>query len=293
MDATNLLTTFAPIGARLAFNMLQSGHDYDRANDDRIAADHSRTPVKPYLDAQPAWHTVERLRPIAGGPLCPCHSSALTVTIGQLAFRTTLCSVGPSECSATVSRWCPLSRPTTYHAPDDRGNLATHHLASMSQRVMAVNRTFEASGLCDPGGPFGSARSRSHRPPSPGLSGPARRSDTNAAVFLPADGAAVVEGRAAAGYNRGVRAGGRGGISERGGGRDVGDRGIPVSDRARPRGRRGGGDRAGPAVRADGPTRGAGPAGRPEARPGCSTRWTSASRSWPASSSAPRSGSTS
>src|SRR3954451_18245757 len=75
----------------------------------------SRTPSPSSSRAhsRAAWHTVERLRPIAGSPSYPRHSSVLTVTIGQLAFRTTVCNVGPSECSATVSRRCPLSRPTT------------------------------------------------------------------------------------------------------------------------------------------------------------------------------------
>src|ERR1700733_3233071 len=60
-----------------------------------------------------AWQTVARDRPISGNPLYPHHSSVLTFTIGQLARRTTVSSVAPSDRSVTVSRISPLSRPTT------------------------------------------------------------------------------------------------------------------------------------------------------------------------------------
>ena len=39
----------------LAFDMLQSGHDYDRANYAMIAADYARKPVKPCLDGEPGY----------------------------------------------------------------------------------------------------------------------------------------------------------------------------------------------------------------------------------------------
>jgi hypothetical protein len=39
----------------LSFNMLQSGHDYNRPNYDRIAADYRRTPTKPCLDGEPGY----------------------------------------------------------------------------------------------------------------------------------------------------------------------------------------------------------------------------------------------
>src|SRR5262245_62535145 len=58
------------------------------------------------------WQTVARCRPISGSPLYPHHSSVLTVTIGQLARRTTSSRVSPSDRSVTVSRIRPLSRPT-------------------------------------------------------------------------------------------------------------------------------------------------------------------------------------
>src|SRR5262249_43858705 len=75
----------------------------------------SRTPSPSSSRAhsRTAWQTVARSRPIAGSPLYPCHSSVLTLAIGQLAFRTTRRRVASSECSVTVSRTCPLSRPTT------------------------------------------------------------------------------------------------------------------------------------------------------------------------------------
>src|SRR5262249_7357565 len=58
------------------------------------------------------WQTDARCRPISGSPLYPHHSSVLTVTIGQLARRTTASNVSPSDRSVTVSRIRPLSRPT-------------------------------------------------------------------------------------------------------------------------------------------------------------------------------------
>lgn len=39
----------------LDFNMLQSGHDYNRDNYNRIAADYARTPVKPCTDGEPGY----------------------------------------------------------------------------------------------------------------------------------------------------------------------------------------------------------------------------------------------
>lgn len=39
----------------LAFNMLQSGHDYNRDNYNRIAKDYARTPAKPCLDGEPGY----------------------------------------------------------------------------------------------------------------------------------------------------------------------------------------------------------------------------------------------
>src|SRR5262249_4297707 len=61
------------------------------------------------------WQTVARYRPISGSPSYPPHSSVSTVTIGQLARRTTASSVSPSHRSVTVSRIRPLSRPTAPH----------------------------------------------------------------------------------------------------------------------------------------------------------------------------------
>ena len=39
----------------LDFNMLQSGHDYNRENYKKIAADHARRPAKPCMDAEPGY----------------------------------------------------------------------------------------------------------------------------------------------------------------------------------------------------------------------------------------------
>ena len=39
----------------LDFNMLQSGHERDRDNYHRIAADYARTPPKPCLDGEPGY----------------------------------------------------------------------------------------------------------------------------------------------------------------------------------------------------------------------------------------------
>src|SRR5262249_13047403 len=58
------------------------------------------------------WQTAARDRPISGNPLYPHHSSVLTVTMGQLARRTTASHVSPSDRSVTLSRIAPLSRPT-------------------------------------------------------------------------------------------------------------------------------------------------------------------------------------
>ena len=65
-DGGRHLMTYHPMGGKssadyfhddawLAFNMLQSGHDYDRPNYDRIAADYARSPVKPCLDGEPGY----------------------------------------------------------------------------------------------------------------------------------------------------------------------------------------------------------------------------------------------
>lgn len=65
-DGGRHLITYHPMGgsssskffhadAWLAFNMLQSGHDRDRANYDRIARDYALTPPKPCLDGEPVY----------------------------------------------------------------------------------------------------------------------------------------------------------------------------------------------------------------------------------------------
>ncbi len=65
-DGGRHLMTFHPNGGHtsaewwheepwLDFNMLQSGHDYNRDNYRRIAADYARTPVKPCLDGEPGY----------------------------------------------------------------------------------------------------------------------------------------------------------------------------------------------------------------------------------------------
>jgi hypothetical protein len=65
-DGGRHLITFHPMGGHtsaewlhdepwLDFNMLQSGHDYNRDNYNRIAADFARTPVKPCLDGEPGY----------------------------------------------------------------------------------------------------------------------------------------------------------------------------------------------------------------------------------------------
>jgi hypothetical protein len=65
-DGGRHLITYHPMGGKssadyfhaedwLAFNMLQSGHDYDRANFDRITADYNRVPTKPCLDGEPGY----------------------------------------------------------------------------------------------------------------------------------------------------------------------------------------------------------------------------------------------
>ncbi|WP_435015696.1 glycoside hydrolase family 140 protein [Tundrisphaera sp. TA3] len=65
-DGGRHLMTYHPNGGRtsaeffhgddwLAFNMLQSGHGFDRPNYDRIAADYARTPTKPCLDGEPGY----------------------------------------------------------------------------------------------------------------------------------------------------------------------------------------------------------------------------------------------
>jgi hypothetical protein len=65
-DGGRHLMTFHPNGGHtsaewfhedrwLDFNMLQSGHDYNRDNYHRIARDYHRTPVKPCLDGEPGY----------------------------------------------------------------------------------------------------------------------------------------------------------------------------------------------------------------------------------------------
>jgi hypothetical protein len=65
-DGGRHLMTFHPNGGHtsadwlhreewLSCNMLQSGHDYNRDNYDRIARDYARTPVKPCLDGEPGY----------------------------------------------------------------------------------------------------------------------------------------------------------------------------------------------------------------------------------------------
>jgi hypothetical protein len=65
-DGGRHLMTFHPNGGHtsaewlhdepwLDFNMLQSGHDYNRDNHARIARDYARVPVKPCLDGEPGY----------------------------------------------------------------------------------------------------------------------------------------------------------------------------------------------------------------------------------------------
>jgi hypothetical protein len=65
-DGGRHLTTFHPNGGRssadwlhsevwLDFNMLQSGHEFNRANYDRVGLDFARRPPKPCLDAEPGY----------------------------------------------------------------------------------------------------------------------------------------------------------------------------------------------------------------------------------------------
>jgi hypothetical protein len=65
-DQGRCLMTYHPSGGHssaeyvhdhdwLDFNMLQSGHDYNRDNYARIAADYARTPTKPCLDGEPGY----------------------------------------------------------------------------------------------------------------------------------------------------------------------------------------------------------------------------------------------
>src|SRR5262249_15740163 len=65
-DGGKHLITFHPSGGQtsaqwlhdepwLAFNMLQSGHDYDRDNYKRIAADYARKPPKPCVDGEAGY----------------------------------------------------------------------------------------------------------------------------------------------------------------------------------------------------------------------------------------------
>jgi hypothetical protein len=65
-DGGKHLITFHPSGGQtsatwlhdepwLAFNMLQSGHDYDRDNYKRIVADYARKPVKPCVDGEAGY----------------------------------------------------------------------------------------------------------------------------------------------------------------------------------------------------------------------------------------------
>src|SRR4051794_32178468 len=73
------------------------------------------SPSSSRAHSRSAWHTVDRVRPIPGSPLYPCHSSVLTAAIGHVARLTTRRNVSPSDRSVTVSRRVPLSRPTTPH----------------------------------------------------------------------------------------------------------------------------------------------------------------------------------
>jgi Protein of unknown function (DUF4038)/Putative collagen-binding domain of a collagenase len=65
-DGGRHLMTYHPMGGKtsadffpdepwLAFHMLQSGHNYDNPNYDRIAADYARKPIKPCLDGEPGY----------------------------------------------------------------------------------------------------------------------------------------------------------------------------------------------------------------------------------------------
>ncbi len=65
-DEGRHLLTFHPSGGRssadffpdepwLAFHMIQSGHNYNTPNYDRIAAEYARKPVKPCLDGEPGY----------------------------------------------------------------------------------------------------------------------------------------------------------------------------------------------------------------------------------------------
>src|SRR5215467_5666705 len=93
------------------------------------------------------WRTAARYRPISGSPLYPHHSSVLTVTIGQLARRTTASSVSPSDRSVTVSRIRPLSRPT---APQTGGRSFAQ--VPCPGRALARRRGGSSGSVC--GTPF-------------------------------------------------------------------------------------------------------------------------------------------
>src|SRR5258708_2293863 len=65
-DGGRHLMTYHPMGGKtsadyfpdegwLAFHMLQSGHNYDNPNYDRIAADYARQPTRPCLDGEPGY----------------------------------------------------------------------------------------------------------------------------------------------------------------------------------------------------------------------------------------------
>jgi hypothetical protein len=65
-DGGRHLMTFHPQGGQassqyfhkdgwLSFNMLQTGHDYDRPNYEKILADYRRAPAKPVLDGEPGY----------------------------------------------------------------------------------------------------------------------------------------------------------------------------------------------------------------------------------------------
>lgn len=65
-DGGSHLMTYHPSGGQtsaqwfhqddwLSFNMLQSGHDYNRDNYNRVAADYRRAPPKPCLDGEPGY----------------------------------------------------------------------------------------------------------------------------------------------------------------------------------------------------------------------------------------------
>src|SRR5262245_31075222 len=107
----------------------------------------SPSPSSSRAHSPATWQTAARDRPIFGNPLYPHHSSVLTVTIGQLARRTTVSKVSPSECSVTLSRIAPLSRPTT---PQTGGRSFSH--VPCPGRALARRRGGSSGSRC--GTPF-------------------------------------------------------------------------------------------------------------------------------------------